>query len=383
MEANAKKTPACADRFTRIHVTGAAAGHAPGRRASCAAEAEPAADQLKRRRRDPATVASRRACDSRPARCWRRCSVRTLALRGSSARPAAPRAPSAPAQGFRAADRQCPRSSGTSADTRSRAWSFTVRASGRRALASDGMRHSPTTCRPDSDRQPLRLHRRPGSGLEPVAHARSPLGGSGGGRVPLPACGGAGLRRRAGSSTRSRRPGPIRPGVSLLLGDQAAAVADQASPGAAILVGVSRTSAPSLMTLFAARSTVKSGGGDDGLVGAGRRGGPPRGAGRASRPSERLGHVVVGAGVERGYLLVLGAPYRQHHDRGPGTSRGIPRMTSVPSMSGSPRSRMTASGRSRETAARPEAPSFRGGHLVVARGQVDAQRPEDRRLVDR
>ena len=45
------------------------------------------------------------------------------------------------------------------------------------------------------------------------------------------------------------------------------------------------------------------------------RGAAPRAAGRSARRAERLGHVVVGAGLQRAHLLVLLPHRRQHDDR--------------------------------------------------------------------
>ena len=56
--------------------------------------------------------------------------------------------------------------------------------------------------------------------------------------------------------------------------------------------------------------------------------------------AERLGDVVVGAGVERGDLVGLGLADRQHDDRARASSPAGRRMTSMPSMPGRPRSRM-------------------------------------------
>ena len=58
-----------------------------------------------------------------------------------------------------------------------------------------------------------------------------------------------------------------------------------------------------------------------------------------------------------------------------------PRMTSVPSMSGSPRSRMTRSGGSVAAALSAARPGGGGDDLVAARAEVDGERPEDLRLV--
>ena len=58
-----------------------------------------------------------------------------------------------------------------------------------------------------------------------------------------------------------------------------------------------------------------------------------------------------------------------------------PRMTSMPSMSGSPRSRMTRSGGCEAAVASALGPGGSREHLVVAGPQVDGQGPQDLRLV--
>ena len=70
---------------------------------------------------------------------------------------------------------------------------------------------------------------------------------------------------------------------------------------------------------------------------------------------ERLGDVVVGAGVEQPRLLVLGMPRREHDD---GNVRVFAdaRQTSTPSMSGRPRSSTITSGRSRRAGSRASRP---------------------------
>ena len=111
----------------------------------------------------------------------------------------------------------------------------------------------------------------------------------------------------------------------------------------------------------------------------GGRGAPPRAGGPAARHGERLGHVVVGAGVEGVDLVLAVLAGGQHHDRhaGPAADGG---MTSMPSMSGRPRSSSTTSGcaRAAEIAAAPVAG---GRDLPAAGAQRDRQRVRERRLV--
>ena len=59
---------------------------------------------------------------------------------------------------------------------------------------------------------------------------------------------------------------------------------------------------------------------------------------------ERLGHVVVGAGVQSGDLLAVPRRRPRGSRSGPASSRKCSRQTSTPLLSGSTRSRMTASG---------------------------------------
>ena len=104
----------------------------------------------------------------------------------------------------------------------------------------------------------------------------------------------------------------------------AAAAATRASPGCAraprrgaTRSGVRRiSSSPPRRTRFAARSIVKSGVSIDRLL-LGRRGAAERGAqaGQQLVHAERLGHVVVGPGVERRHLVALAVAHREHDDR--------------------------------------------------------------------
>ena len=66
--------------------------------------------------------------------------------------------------------------------------------------------------------------------------------------------------------------------------------------------------------------------------------------------AERLGDVVVGAGVERPHLLALVADRREDDDRQLAPARGPRSQTSTPLPSGSTRSRTIASGGRTETA---------------------------------
>ena len=103
-------------------------------------------------------------------------------------------------------------------------------------------------------------------------------------------------------------------------------------------VGVSRTSSPSRVDDPLRREVDGEVGGDDHRLLLGRRGAAQRGAqpGEQLVHAERLGHVVVGAGVERGDLVRLRLAHRQHDDRAPGSSPRRPWITSTPSMPGQP-----------------------------------------------
>ncbi len=84
---------------------------------------------------------------------------------------------------------------------------------------------------------------------------------------------------------------------------------------------------------------------DHGLL-LGRRRAPQRGAQTSQQlvHAERLGHVVVGPGVERRHLVVLGVAHRQHDDRDTCSTRGGPGSPRRRRCPGSPRSRITTSG---------------------------------------
>ncbi len=81
-------------------------------------------------------------------------------------------------------------------------------------------------------------------------------------------------------------------------------------------VGVSRTSPALVVTRFAARSMVKSGvlmvGASSPAARAAQRGAHP---GQQLVHAERLGHVVVGAGIQSGHFLGLFGTGGQHDDR--------------------------------------------------------------------
>ena len=98
-------------------------------------------------------------------------------------------------------------------------------------------------------------------------------------------------------------------------------------------------------TMCAARSTSSPSTRDRRLVG--RRPGPAQHRLQARDElarAERLGHVVVGAGLERAHLLVLLADRGEHDDRHLASTRAAARQTSMPSPSGSTRSMIAASG---------------------------------------
>jgi hypothetical protein len=138
-------------------------------------------------------------------------------------------------------------------------------------------------------------------------------------------------------------------------------------------VGVRWTSWPSRLTRLAARSMVV--GGDHRHLVGGRVAPPDRGPqpGEQLAHAERLGHVVVGAGVEGRDLVGLGIAHRQHDDRHLGPAAQAPR---------SRRCRRCRAGRGprsprRDGARRPgEGLLARGRqvHLVAASGQVGAFR---------
>ena len=114
-----------------------------------------------------------------------------------------------------------------------------------------------------------------------------------------------------------------------------------------------------------------------------RRRPPQRGAqaGEQLVHAERLGDVVVGAGVERGDLVALAVAHREHDDRHRASSRAGPSITSMPSMPGSPRSRTTTSGWWRAASVERVLAGRGEVDVVATRLQVDPERPQDLRLV--
>ena len=137
------------------------------------------------------------------------------------------------------------------------------------------------------------------------------------------------------------------------------------------------------MTRLAARSTTRSpsrtcGSSPSPVARPAHRGPHP---GQQFVHAERLGHVVVRAGVQRLDLVGAVGPAGQHDDRRGASSRAAPRSPRTPSRSGRPRSRMTRSGGCRAAASSACGAGGRGVHVVVAHPQVDPQRAEDLRLV--
>ena len=146
-------------------------------------------------------------------------------------------------------------------------------------------------------------------------------------------------------------------------------------------VGVRRISSPSRVTVLAARSTVKSGVATaGGLV----RGGDPaeRGAqaGEELVHAERLGDVVVGAGVERGDLVALGAAGGEDDDRHGGPA---PQAADDLDAAHSGEAEVEDDGVGMVLGGEPERVLAGGGGvgLVAAGAQVGGEGPEDGRLV--
>ena len=96
---------------------------------------------------------------------------------------------------------------------------------------------------------------------------------------------------------------------------------------------------------------------------------------------ERLGDVVVGARVQGADLVTRPGPAGQHDDRRGRDQPRSSRIRSIPSTSGSPRSRMTASGGRCVGLVQGRRPGRHGDGLVAARPQVDPQRTQQRGLV--
>ena len=109
-------------------------------------------------------------------------------------------------------------------------------------------------------------------------------------------------------------------GQQLALGEQLAGVAEQDLQQVPFGRGQpDRLAAVPAMTVLAARSMTRSPSADHRLVGRG--GGPPDGGahpGQQFLHAERLGHVVVRAGVQRLDLVGAVGPAGQHDDRGLG-----------------------------------------------------------------
>ena len=145
---------------------------------------------------------------------------------------------------------------------------------------------------------------------------------------------------------------------------------------------MSRTSAPPRCTRFGREVDGEVGGLDHRLL-LGRRGAPQRGpeAGQQLVHPERLGDVVVGAGVEGE------RPCRVSPSRTDSTTIGTvlhprsPRITSTPSMPGSPRSSTTTSGWWPAASVERVLAVGREVDVVAAGAQVDPERAQDLRLV--
>ena len=161
--------------------------------------------------------------------------------------------------------------------------------------------------------------------------------------------------RRAGTGRRRRRP---RPGASAAVGQHLAGVLHEQAEDV-VLRGVRSTRRSPSRTMRRTRSTREVAGAEDRLLALLLQPVAQRGAdaGDELLHAERLGHVVVGAEVERLDDAGLVGAARQDDDR---RSRGPPRasarITSRPAMSGRPRSSRTRSGvraRWRRSAARP------------------------------
>src|ERR1700743_1369350 len=167
----------------------------------------------------------------------------------------------------------------------------------------------------------------------------------------------------------------------LLLGDQPAPVADQDLKQ--LPLGRRQPDVgPGPDDALGGQVDREGGGGDDGVVRCGRRGPADRRAepGEKLVHAERLRDVVVGAGVERGDLLMLRPPHRQDDDR-----RGGPAADPVNDLGavhvGQAKVEDDRVGPLAGNGGEARAAVDRGGHLVIARGQVDPQRAQDRRLV--
>ena len=170
-----------------------------------------------------------------------------------------------------------------------------------------------------------------------------------GGRGRPRACGGCGPCGRAAGSGRGRSRSPHRRD-QLLVGDQPVGVAHEVADDAPLDrrepdLGRSSASVPT-NARWAARSSRKSVGHDHALA---RRLMSGRAAQRRSDAGDQLGHperlgdVVVGAGVEREHLrafVVAGGEHDDRHVR-PAAQASI---TVMPSMPGRPRSSRTMSG---------------------------------------
>src|SRR3984957_18142152 len=96
--------------------------------------------------------------------------------------------------------------------------------------------------------------------------------------------------------------------------------------------------------------------------------------------AERLRDVVVGPGVERGDLLVLRPPHRQDDDRRRGPAADPVNDLGAVHV-GQAKVEDDRVGPLAGNCREARGAVARGRHLVVARGQVDPQRAEDRRLV--
>ena len=96
---------------------------------------------------------------------------------------------------------------------------------------------------------------------------------------------------------------------------------------------------------------------------------------------ERLRQVVVGADLEADDLVDVLVAGGQHQDRHVGASCGSRRQISIPSMSGSIRSRMISAGASAATCVERGAAGRDGAHGVAGVLQVERDERRDRRLV--
>ena len=183
------------------------------------------------------------------------------------------------------------------------------------------------------------------------------------------ACGAAGPCRPAGSWSRSAYCGPQTSCSSVRWSTRRPGWRTSTS-SRCHSVGVSRT-APARVDPAGRQVDAERADADDGARRRRRRaaqGGPQPGE-QLVHP-ERLGHVVVGAGVQGGDLVRL-APAAGEHQIGHGGPARRPRITSTPSRSGRPRSSTTTSGGCWAARAQRRRPSAASVDLVAPGPQVD------------